>query len=63
MVVGGKGVMRMRVEREQPGPWSGTGGREALIEDARSGWKGPETLGQQWPTCHEQWDGGLRARP
>ena len=24
-------------------------GGEALVEDAGSGWKGPETLGQQWP--------------
>jgi hypothetical protein len=27
----------------------------APSEHAGSGWKGPETLGQQWPTCHQQW--------
>jgi hypothetical protein len=66
-VVGGKGMMM--VEREQqPGLGSGTGGGgEALIEDARSGWKGPETLGTplagRRPVMGSGCQGGLRTRP
>lgn len=54
MVVGGKGVMMVEREAAWVSWGYGTGG-EALVEDAGSGWKDPETLRQQWPGCHQQW--------
>jgi hypothetical protein len=46
------GIVLLKRRRDGGGCKEGSlvqDGGEALIEDAGSGWKGPETLGQQWP--------------
>lgn len=58
---GGEIMESRRWERGEDG--EGTGlmqdWGEALVEDTGSEWKGPETLGQQWPDPrHQQWAGG-----